>query len=203
MRRSPVQARSRATVVHILGAAAAEIDERGYDATTTTGIAERAGISVGSLYQYFPNKQALLVALADHHVREARVRCAELFSGCDDLDSTERIVRRVVEAAIALHGPDTRLHRAMFHRVVRTDALEARVRDLQDALEGAVRDLLLRLGVSPAAAPLGARSLVTMVSVLLHDVMLADDLDGPSDDRVAVAVDACMGVVDGLIRRSA
>ena len=46
-------------------------DERGYRATTTNHIAAAAGVSIGSLYQYFPNKDALLAALAERHVNQA------------------------------------------------------------------------------------------------------------------------------------
>ena len=68
MRRVPVQDRGRRTVARVLDAAAEEFVSAGYDATTTTQIAQRAGVSVGSLYQFFPDKQALLDALADRHV---------------------------------------------------------------------------------------------------------------------------------------
>ena len=63
-RKQPQQSRSRATVEFLLEAAAQVFGERGYLATTTNGIAERAGVSVGSLYQYFPSKDAILLALA-------------------------------------------------------------------------------------------------------------------------------------------
>ena len=69
-RKAPRQARSQATVKAILDAAARVLVERGYAATTTNLVAERAGVSVGSLYQYFPNKDALIAALHDRHARE-------------------------------------------------------------------------------------------------------------------------------------
>lgn len=58
-RRRPVQARARHTVAVILEAAREVFDELGYARATTNHIAERAGISIGSLYQYFPDKAAL------------------------------------------------------------------------------------------------------------------------------------------------
>ena len=57
----------------ILFEAARIFGERGYAATTTNHVAEAAGISIGSLYQYFPNKDALLVALEERHLAEATV----------------------------------------------------------------------------------------------------------------------------------
>jgi AcrR family transcriptional regulator len=59
-----VQERSAARVQRMLDAAAALLDEVGYDATTTSLIAARAGVSVGSLYQFFPDRRAVLQALA-------------------------------------------------------------------------------------------------------------------------------------------
>ncbi|MEL6723887.1 MAG: TetR/AcrR family transcriptional regulator [Pseudomonadota bacterium] len=64
-RRRPRQARANHTVETILEAAAHVLDEHGESSFTTNQIAERAGISIGSLYQYFANKQAILIAIAE------------------------------------------------------------------------------------------------------------------------------------------
>lgn len=69
-RRRPLQARSRGKVSYLLEAAAQVFRAEGYGATTNR-IAERAGVSIGTLYEYFPNKEALLLALAQRHVEEA------------------------------------------------------------------------------------------------------------------------------------
>lgn len=63
-RRSPKQARSRATWAAIVEAAAQILERGGSDALTTNDVAERAGVSIGTLYQYFPDKQAILIAAA-------------------------------------------------------------------------------------------------------------------------------------------
>jgi AcrR family transcriptional regulator len=65
MRKAPVQARSRQMVDSLLEATARTVAERGLAETTTNHIAARAGVSVGSLYQYFAGKEALLDALSD------------------------------------------------------------------------------------------------------------------------------------------
>ena len=64
-RRTPVQERSALRVQRMLDAAAELLDEVGYEATTTSQIASRAGVSVGSLYQFFPDRRAVLQALAE------------------------------------------------------------------------------------------------------------------------------------------
>jgi AcrR family transcriptional regulator len=55
-------------VERILVAAAHVFDERGYGATTTNDIADEAGVAIGSLYQYFPNKDAILIELTRQHI---------------------------------------------------------------------------------------------------------------------------------------
>ena len=63
-RRSPRQARSRATWEAIVEAAAQILERRGADGLNTNDVAERAGVSIGTLYQYFSDKRALLLATA-------------------------------------------------------------------------------------------------------------------------------------------
>lgn len=73
-RKMPAQARSAATVEAILQAATQVLISSGFEKMSTTHIAERAGVSVGSFYQYFPNKRALLAALVQRHVSEVANR---------------------------------------------------------------------------------------------------------------------------------
>ena len=68
LRRRPVQQRSAARVERMLEACALLIDEVGYDGVTTTLIAERAGVAVGSLYQFFPDKRAVVQALTTRNL---------------------------------------------------------------------------------------------------------------------------------------
>jgi AcrR family transcriptional regulator len=71
MKKPPRQQRSREMVERLLDATAATLAERGLDNTTTNHIAERAGVSIGSLYQYFSDKQALVEALLERMGRQA------------------------------------------------------------------------------------------------------------------------------------
>lgn len=96
-RRTPQQERSAARVTRLLDAAATLIAEVGVEATTTNAIAAAAETSVGSLYQFFPNKDAVLSALAE--------RLAEAFDDVKDdvlgvhhaLDPLEPLMQRIVE----------------------------------------------------------------------------------------------------------
>ncbi|RZS37524.1 TetR family transcriptional regulator [Herbihabitans rhizosphaerae] len=78
LRRQPVQQRSARRVEKMLQACASLIDDLGYDGVTTTLIAEKAGVAVGSLYQFFPDKRAVVQALTqrnlDHYIRTTSER---------------------------------------------------------------------------------------------------------------------------------
>lgn len=68
----PQQARSRERVEHLLDTAAALFAKIGYEAATTNAIAEQAGMSIGSFYRYFPDKQAILRALTERRLEQVR-----------------------------------------------------------------------------------------------------------------------------------
>lgn len=76
-RKRPVQRRSKVTVEQLLAAAAQVFEEFGYAAGTTNRISERAGVSVGTLYQYFPSKEAVAVALLEAHITETNRKLHE------------------------------------------------------------------------------------------------------------------------------
>src|SRR5581483_9676529 len=91
-RRMPRQQRSRLMVERILDAGKAVLIERGYDDTTTNRIAESAGISPGSLYQYFPNKEAIIAAVVDRYVDSISARVtAHLSTQIGEPEEPQRI----------------------------------------------------------------------------------------------------------------
>ena len=69
-RKQAAQARSRATVDALIEATARILVKEGFDKASTNRIAAKAGVSVGSLYQYFPSKEALVVAVMERHSSE-------------------------------------------------------------------------------------------------------------------------------------
>ncbi len=98
MRRVPQRMRGRQRVETILAAAAAVFAEQGYEAATTNEIAARAATSIGSLYQFFPNKEALLQALIAQHREELRTLFANLLSPDHITLPTAEFVDQVMDA---------------------------------------------------------------------------------------------------------
>jgi AcrR family transcriptional regulator len=99
-RKGPKQARAKATVDAVLEATAQVLLKEGYDGATTNRIAAIAGVSIGTLYQYFPNKEALVAALATRHVdRTLDLLRAHLVPLADA--SLEEVTHSFVEAMVA------------------------------------------------------------------------------------------------------
>jgi len=121
-RKSASQARSRATVAALVEATARILVRDGFDQASTNRIAAAAGVSVGSLYQYFPSKEALVAAVIARHRAElmlvARARLAE----AADLP-LEAAIPRLIAAAVAAHRVDPKLHRVLAEQTPRTGAL--------------------------------------------------------------------------------
>jgi AcrR family transcriptional regulator len=123
-RRKPRQVRAELTRERILTAAAHVFAEHGYAAGTTNRIAERARVSIGSLYQYFPNKDAILAELLIRHLdRGAWTAAADLDLSPGSLETT---VRAMIRDAIDNHSDDPQLLRVMIEEApVSQELLEA------------------------------------------------------------------------------
>jgi AcrR family transcriptional regulator len=112
LRKHPRQSRSRAKVEGILAAAADIVSGRGLDAVTTNAVAAQAGISIGSLYQYFPHKAALLAAL----IRDERANLLESVERivCSDAaKNLSRLVGELIEATVAHYTARPALSRTL------------------------------------------------------------------------------------------
>jgi AcrR family transcriptional regulator len=108
VRREPKQARARQTVEAVLEAAVRILKREGIDALTTNRIAEVAGVSIGSLYQYFPHKESIFEALHRRHIEEIdRLIHAQLTRHASS--SLEILIRTMIEAMIEAHTIDPEL----------------------------------------------------------------------------------------------
>jgi AcrR family transcriptional regulator len=145
-RKTPVQSRSRATCDAILEAAARILEVGGLTALTTNEVARRAGVSIGSLYQYFPDKQAILAEL----IRNMR---AEMQADFSDASQRALATPNLGEAIDILIAASLRHH---LNRPVLAERLEEAERDLpldaetarlKSALRDSVASVLARHGI--------------------------------------------------------
>jgi len=118
MRKIPRQARARQTVDFILDAAAYILAERGLDGFTTNHIAERAGVNISSLYQYFPNKLAILEALRARHMASPDENYAVWLERSRDLPLKE-VVRSIVDLALEMHASNPVMHKLFLETLPR------------------------------------------------------------------------------------
>lgn len=131
MRRRPLikarkvasQERSRATVEALVEATARILVKDGFDKASTNRIAEVAGVSVGSLYQYFPGKEALVAAVIERHQEQIMQTVRRELAGVLD-QPVEKAVRKLVAAAVKAHRVDPKLHRVLAEQIPRVGKLE-------------------------------------------------------------------------------
>jgi len=137
-RKAAIQARSRVTVDAIFEATIQVLLIIGYDKLTTTLVAARAGVSVGSLYQYYPNKHALMAAVIERHLSRVVERVEQACAGAVDLpleEAIERVCDAFVDAKIervdvsrALYGPSADLGGAALVKMMTLRAAQAVLR---------------------------------------------------------------------------
>jgi AcrR family transcriptional regulator len=180
-RKLPVQERSRALYARLLDEAARIFDDLGYHATTTNAVAAAAGVSIGSLYQYFPNKDALLVALADRHLDDVRplVGALSLRMRTEEPDA-EELSRELVAAAMQWNDSD-RLHELLW-RAPRSQAIVERLADLDRLMIDELQWHLERLGHPRDAVRLRAQLVVTTLEAVVHTQPIEHDRERQADE---------------------
>ena len=118
-RKRPLQTRSKATRDAIVEAAAQIVGAKGLAGFNTNAVADRAGVSIGSLYQYFPNKDALMVALI-HRSQQVQLQSVAVAVASAPADAgIQEIIRLVVRAAMQHHRDDSLLASAIDHEEAR------------------------------------------------------------------------------------
>lgn len=184
-RKQASQERSRATVDALVEATARILVRDGFDRASTNRIAEAAGVSVGSLYQYFPGKDALVAAVIARHQRDLMAVARAALADAADLSLTEA-ARRLVAAAIAAHRVDPQLHRVLAEQTPRSGVLaeggtfDASYYDMFRAYLERHRDRL-----RPIDLDLAAFVCVTSVEALTHTAVIHRDLSDAAADQLA------------------
>jgi AcrR family transcriptional regulator len=119
-RKLPTQERSRSTVDAIIQAATYILVRFGWQRFTTNAIAERAGVNIGSLYQYFPNKEAIVAELERRHVVEVRDKLANALPQLSGQQSLRAALSLLVRAMVAEHRIAPAVHRAIEEELPRS-----------------------------------------------------------------------------------
>lgn len=171
-RKKASQERSRATVDALIEATARVLVREGFERASTNRIAAEAGASIGSLYQYFPTKEALVAAVIERHkndmmevLRRALVRVAGV--------PLEQGVRELVALMIDAHRVDPELHRVLVEQIPRigrlaeVEGFDREVRELVRAYLEAHRGELRALDLD-----LAAFVCVSSVETLAHEAVL-------------------------------
>jgi AcrR family transcriptional regulator len=183
--RQPRQARSLATVNAILDATVRILDREGLDAATTTRIAEVAGVSVGSLYQYYPHRDAILTALQDREFESALALLEHVLVESNLRNQPRHTITAIVQGLMSLYSKSPGLHRVLAIEGLRV-AKADRVHAFDLRVVAIIRHFLAATGSIVRRKNLDAAAFVAFQSV--RATMLASLLERPPglDERTLV-----------------
>src|SRR5215475_12927818 len=193
-RKTASQERSRLTVEALIEATARILTKDGYDRASTNRIADAAGVSIGSLYQYFPSKEALVAGVIDRHtqgmlqvVRNALLKVA--------MRPIEEAARELVRVMIDAHRVNPKLHRVLAEqvpRVGRLDNIQAIDREAYALVRAYLEAHRDELGIPDT--DMAAFVCVTSVEALTHAAVV-HRRDVLSEERATVFVDEVTALI--------
>jgi AcrR family transcriptional regulator len=174
--RQPTQKRARERVRQMLAAARALLEEEGLDSVTTTRVAERAGVPVGSVYQYFDDAGDLLAALHSEITGRITARCFTRLGALPASTSWQRILREVLETYWQGLEEEAAL-RPLFSHFIRTHPYGPQITQPESQLGRLFDEALVRAGLRLPAARAEAIKItfLSMLSILTDTGLLADD----------------------------
>lgn len=191
-RRTPKQERAQQTVEAVLDAVARIVKRGGVEALTTNSIAATAGVSIGSLYQYFPDKRAILVAVRDRHVEEM-ARLVERKLVEQAAQPLDQLMRALVEVMVAAHASEPALYELLLTQLPQ-EPPEAP--EVEGRLRKALRDTLSSRGdeLGPSVDLDRLLFVLThMLESLAHNVVLRRPPSLSLADATEEAVRAVLG----------
>lgn len=144
-RKKPRQARSKATVEAIVEATGQVFTDGGVARTSTTRVAERAGVSVGSLYQYFPDKKALIAAFFERRLEQEAAWAARVAAREDLRASPRALIVGATEEMLRLYRED----RALYRGVVEALPMMEQTPEVQEGLARMVALIAAALSAFP------------------------------------------------------
>lgn len=172
LKKQPLQERSKYTVEVIKEAAAHILRDEGCKHFTTNRVAEKAGVSIGSLYQYFPSKESLIAEVKRDHFSTLREMFRQAYNSSSD-HSLPGITRVLIAASIEAHVSDPELH-----HVLSGDLSEFEVKEndhSQNSISSFLEDVLvkhkheLRDNIN---IPLASHLIYTVVETVIHDTVI-------------------------------
>jgi AcrR family transcriptional regulator len=173
-RKQPQQARAQETVRAILEATVQILDREGLDAATTTRIAEVAGVSIGSLYQYFSHRDAILNALQDREFERTLTLMQKVLADANLEEAPAKTVKEALRGLAELYMTSPGLHRVLAIeglRVAKAEhvhAFDLRVIELIRHFLSATNAPILRRNVEAAAFVVYQSVRATMLAYLLE-----------------------------------
>lgn len=192
-RKTAVQERSRFTVDAIYEAAIQVFTDNGYNSATTDLIAERAGVSIGTLYQYFPNKEAILIGIWNRNMDEAD-RGRDLFmKGVKPEDGlTPRKIKITLKAILKLHKESVMPH-LYFEDVPQPDFIQEKSRKKESANIKSLQEVLGQsTNLRRQRLDFAARMIHEVMERLIHrylthfqDEMSEDELIEEASDMIS------------------
>ncbi|MGM9515087.1 TetR/AcrR family transcriptional regulator [Roseateles sp. DB2] len=177
----------------ILEAAAGVLSERGYAGTSTNLVAERAGVSVGSVYQYFPNKDSLVVALHDRHAGQM-YQVIEAVLGTGQRGNLRSQVEAMVRALMAAHMVEPRLHRVLEQELPFFEVPKANGSPSGQGIFSRVQQLLEqhRADILPQDLQLAAWVIQRIIESMVHAAVIEAPLGFSMPEIERAIVDAVL-----------
>jgi AcrR family transcriptional regulator len=173
--------------------------KEGFDHASTNHVAEVAGVSIGSLYQYFPSKEALVATVIERHNREIMQTVRGELTEAATLPLEEG-VRKLIAVAVKAHRVDPKLHRVLAEQIPRVGKLEkvetfnrenyTLFRHYLESRRDEIRDLDLDLASFVC---------VTSIEALTHNAVLHPS-KMLSDEAMEALVDECARLIVGYLR---
>jgi AcrR family transcriptional regulator len=171
-RKMPQQERAQALVEAILDATTRVLVKHGYAGANTNRIAEVAGISVGSLYQYFPNKNSLISALHRRHAKEIRQTIETTVKNSRG-QSLAKKIETLIGASLAAHMIAPELHRVLETQFASLDQYEGEAEDQKEIFEN-LRNMLEahRSELKVKNLELATHVVIRIVDTLIHAAVI-------------------------------
>lgn len=205
-RKTPRQQRSQATVGYIVEAARQILYSEGADAVTTRRVAERSGVAVGSLYQYFPNRDAILARLAEEEVIRESAAMQQHFNEIRKLPIHEHLIRvsnRIVETErrMMAFGGDFYRRYVQYYQVVQRvgKSRSGQILDVETSIRDSKKNLELRSSeISETDLNLAAYLLGRGIPAMLR-ALVSERPELLNSERLPLVLSRLsMAIVDGV-----